>query len=306
MTDIFHFNNIPTTIRTSQVPENRSDQLYIAPTVERAPTISVPYNTSQRPLGVLTIPAFKDNYFWLIHNERYAVVIDPGDANEVIAALLKHKLQLIAILITHHHADHTGGVLDLVDFAKAPVFGPENPNIAGVTHKVKHADYVCLPELNLEMQALAVPGHTLDHLTYVAISHGWMFCGDTLFAAGCGRVFEGTPEQMYSSLQLLAQVPDSTLIFCAHEYTLSNLRFAVAAEPENRMLQSRLKVDTDKRAHSRPTVPSNMGLEKRTNPFLRCTEPGIIRNLQALGKLGGEKDPVAVFTALREWKNNFR
>lgn len=262
--------------------------------------------SNEKTLGVLTIPAFKDNYFWLIHDTQYAVVVDPGEALSVLAALTHYKLQLVAILITHHHADHTGGIQDLLDICKVPVFGPMNPAIAGITHRVKQNDRVDIPLLGLELMALEVPGHTLDHLAYVAVTHGWLFCGDTLFACGCGRVFEGTHAQMLESLSLLATMQDTTLVFCAHEYTLANMRFAETVEPENRILAARLKVDTTKRANDTPTVPTNIGLEKKTNPFLRCSEPSVIESLIKHGKLGDDHSPLAVFTALREWKNVFR
>ncbi|MBI3229727.1 MAG: hydroxyacylglutathione hydrolase [Burkholderiales bacterium] len=258
------------------------------------------------PIGVITIPAFNDNYFWLIHNKQYAVVVDPGDAAPVLAALNQFRLQLVAILITHHHADHTAGVLDLLRLCEVPVFGPANPKIAGITHAVKNNDTVQIPLMGLEMLALEVPGHTLDHIAYVATTHGWLFCGDTLFAAGCGRLFEGSPEQMYASLSLLATMPDTTLVFCAHEYTLSNMRFALEVEPDNRILLARQKVDTNKRANNQPTLPSNIGLEKKTNPFLRCNEPSVIKSLIKHGKIKAGSDAVTVFTALREWKNGFR
>ncbi len=257
-------------------------------------------------LGVLTIPAFNDNYFWLIHNGQYAVVVDPGEAKSVLAALNHYRLQLVAILVTHHHPDHTGGVQDLLNICEVPVFGPYNPAIAGITHHVKQDDTVDIPLLGLQMMALEVPGHTLDHIAYIAVTHGWLFCGDTLFAAGCGRMFEGTAEQMHASLAMLATLPDTTLVFCAHEYTLANLRFALTVEPENRLILARHKIDTNKRAHDTPTVPSNIGLEKRTNPFLRCDEQSVIDGLVKHGKLGEKRDPVAVFAALREWKNVFR
>lgn len=196
--------------------------------------------------------------------------------------------------------------MQLLNICKVPVFGPKSDNITGISHPVGHQDYVSIPEMELELMSLAVPGHTLDHIAYVATSHGWLFCGDTLFGAGCGRVFEGTPAQMHASLSLLRTLPDTTLVFCAHEYTLSNLRFASTVEPNNKLLHTRIKVDQDKRAHDRPTIPTNMGLEKRTNPFLRCEQPEVIASLIEHGKLGDAQDPVSVFTALREWKNNFK
>lgn len=262
--------------------------------------------SNENSLAVITIPAFKDNYFWLIHDSQYAVVVDPGDALPVLAALNHYNLQLVAILITHHHADHIGGTQDLLDICKVPVFGPQNPAIKEITHRVKHHDRIDIPLLGLELLALEVPGHTLDHLAFVAMTHGWLFCGDTLFACGCGRVFEGTHEQMFTSLSLLATMQDNTIIFCAHEYTLANQRFAQTVEPENLVLAARQKADSEKRAENIPTVPTNLALEKQTNPFLRCSEPSVIQTLVQQGKLGDDHSPLAVFTALREWKNVFQ
>jgi hydroxyacylglutathione hydrolase len=188
-----------------------------------------------------------------------------------------------------------------------PVYGPRKDGIAAVTHPLGEGDRVQVPGLALEMRVLDVPGHTLGHIAYVNEAPGqhWLFCGDTLFGAGCGRLFEGTPEQMAGSLAKLAALPDDTLVYCAHEYTLSNLRFAEAVEPGNRALQLRLEADSKARGTNLPTIPSNIAIEKATNPFLRTLEPAIVDSLVAAGRLQRGAAPVAVFAALREWKNVF-
>ena len=256
-------------------------------------------------LIVLPVPAFNDNYLWLIHDGQYAAAVDPGDATPIMAALKAHNLSLVAILLTHHHADHVGGVQNLLQHANIPVFGPRTENIGGVTVPLAEGDHAVVPELNLTLSVLDVPGHTSGHIAYVAPEQHWLFCGDTLFAGGCGRLFEGTPAQMVSSLAKLTNLPDNTQVYCAHEYTLSNLRFALAAEPNNHALQARFSVEQAKRDQGLPTVPSNIGLEKATNPFLRYSQSQIIQGLQANGRLAGD-DPIASFAALREWKNNFK
>lgn len=263
----------------------------------------------KQPLHVTAIAAFADNYLWLIHDQQHAVVVDPGDAAPVLAVLAAKKLELLAILLTHHHADHAGGVPALLAHANFPanfpVYGPAGEKITGVTHPLAENDVVSLPALDLTLSVIDVPGHTAGHIAYVDAQRQNLFCGDTLFAGGCGRLFEGTPAQMTTSLAKLAALPDDTKVYCAHEYTVSNLLFAVAAEPGNVKLAERLKHEQARRAVGEATVPSTIGIEKATNPFLRYRETGIVKQLQDKGKLQ-DSDPVAAFAALREWKNSFR
>ena len=256
-------------------------------------------------LSVLTLPAFKDNYLWLAHDGCNAAIVDPGEAAPVKAALAAHKLRLTAILLTHHHADHIGGVPALLQDYDVPVFGPRNDGIACVTHPLGQGERIDVPGLDLALEVQDVPGHTLGHIAYVRREDGanWLFCGDTLFGAGCGRLFEGTPQQMMASLTRLAKLPDDTLVYCAHEYTLSNLRFAQAVEPDNAALDARVAHDSATRAAGRPTIPSTIGLEKATNPFLRHGAPRIVQSLLEAGRLKPGASQVDTFAALREWKN---
>ena len=261
-------------------------------------------------LNIYPIPAFRDNYIWIIQNAEHAVVVDPGDAFPVLDYLQSNKLQLDAILITHHHSDHTGGNLTLIDRFNVPVYGPSEENISTVTHPVQEGDTVHLATLPLTLEVINIPGHTRGHVAYFGSSQqsqpgkNILFCGDTLFASGCGRVFEGTPQQMYCSLQKLANLPDNTLVYCAHEYTLSNINFARTVEPNNIDLQKREHRVTQLRSENIPTLPTSIATEKSCNPFLRCHLSEIIQAacLYAEKKL---EQPVEVFAALREWKNNF-
>lgn len=257
-------------------------------------------------LSILTVPAFDDNYLWIIHDGRQAAVVDPGDATPILEALARHNLALSAILLTHHHADHIGGVPALLKHAAVPVYGPANEHIAAVTVPLSQGEHVILPELNLTLNVIAVPGHTLGHIAYFSPAQQWLFCGDTLFAGGCGRLFEGSPAQMLSSLDQLAALPDDTAVYCAHEYTMSNLRFAKEIEPDNQPLLARIRREQDKRDRGIPTVPSQIGLEKQTNPFLRIRETTVIARLLSCGKISAIGDEVSHFAALREWKNHYR
>lgn len=251
-------------------------------------------------MKIIPVPAFDDNYIWLICDERYAAAVDPGDAGPVLDYLGRHGLQLAAILNTHHHGDHTGGNEDLLRHSPVPVYGPRREAIPGMTHPVGGGDTVRLPELGVEFAVLDIPGHTAGHVAYYGANS--LFCGDALFACGCGRLFEGTPAQMYASLQSLAALPDATDVYCAHEYTLENIRFAKKVEPANQQLLQREVRDRLAREQGRPTLPSTIALEKATNPFLRCDQPAVI---EAASRFSGRPldNAVKTFTAVREWRN---
>lgn len=246
-------------------------------------------------LQVTPIPALKDNYIWLIisRSTQNCLIVDPGEAALVLQAISLFHLKPTAILLTHHHWDHTGGVAEILNYYKIPVFG-------SIPQSLRDNETLAFQELNLSFNALAIPGHTQGHFAYYG--EGLLFCGDTLFTGGCGRVFEGTIEQLFASLARLSALPDSTLIYCGHEYTENNLRFAQLIEPENESLAERINLTRRLRHHGIPTVPSNLGLEKRTNPFLRCHEPAVIR---AAAAYGAAKDPIAVFHTLRKLKDEF-
>lgn len=248
------------------------------------------------------IPAFNDNYIWLITTEGSsdAFVVDPGDANPVLDALESRGLTLRGILITHHHPDHIGGVTTLKARTSCVVWGPDNPSISDIDHRLSDDDTVDVHGETLTV--VTVPGHTLDHIAYVA--PGAVFCGDTLFAGGCGRVFEGTFPMMRASLERLRGLDGDTRVYCAHEYTQSNLRFAQAVEPNNQALADRVRHCSELRANDRPTVPSTLAEEWASNPFLRWDAPTLVAALSTAGKIDDDA-PDTVFAALRQWKDSF-
>lgn len=249
------------------------------------------------------IPAFDDNYIWLMTQPpgSNAVVVDPGDANPVIETLETEGLTLTAVLITHHHGDHCGGLAELQDrWPGLRVYGPDDSRIRRLTHRHHDGDRIRPEGLAAELEVLEIPGHTASHIGF--LSDGVLFCGDTLFACGCGRVFDGTFEQLALSLRRIAALPGDTRCYCAHEYTLANLGFARWVEPDNPDLIRRQQEAERTRAQDLPTVPSTLALELATNPFLRTSEPEVIAAAErwAGRPLDG---PVEVFTALRRWKD---
>lgn len=257
-------------------------------------------------LEVSPVRAFSDNYLWLIRapsDARRAVVVDPGDARPIETALAEQGLVLDAILVTHHHPDHVGGVQALAARHGAAVYGPARERLPCEVIPVDDGDIVNLADLGLEFQVMAVPGHTLGHVAYAG--HGTLFCGDTLFSAGCGRLFEGTPGQMLDSLDRIAALHDDTRVYCAHEYTLSNLRFAAAVEPGNADVLATLEAVRELRARDGITLPTTLGRERRFNPFLRCREPAVRAAAEA--RAGTSlPDPADVFAVIRAWKDGFR
>lgn len=222
-------------------------------------------------LTLIPLPAFEDNYIWVWHDDHHAVAVDPGDPAPLIAFLDAHQLALTTVLITHHHRDHTGGNALLRQRYNCAIYAPDNPRIPAVTHVLRDGDTVDIPEPGLHFDVLATPGHTLDHISY--IGHGCLFCGDTVFGCGCGKLFEGSPAMMAASLDAILALPDTTRVCCAHEYTLSNIDFAKTINGDNPALLERERADRALRAHGRPTLPSTLALEKATNPFLRFHDP---------------------------------
>ena len=251
-------------------------------------------------LDIKSIPAFNDNYIWLIqNNQQSCAVVDPGDAKPVLEYIEQHDLTLEAILITHHHNDHTGGVAELVRrFPKVDVVGPANDPVASLNLSVSGGDQI---ELFGEVFfVLDLEGHTSGHIGYVG--DGKLFCGDVLFSAGCGRVFEGTMEQMYTSLSKIVALPEETEVYCAHEYTASNVAFALAVEPDNDLLHKYRDEVNRLRAQNRSTLPTTIRQEKWINPFLRVDQPSVMKSVSNRTL---KTDPLSIFTALREWKNEF-
>ena len=254
-------------------------------------------------IKISPIRAFTDNYIWCIHNQHEAIIVDPGEADPVLDFLKEQNLTLTSILITHHHHDHTGGIAKLVSMAPdIPVIGPRGGHIRGITRSVSQSDTFTLDNLNLTFSVTEVPGHTLDHIAFSG--HGVLFCGDTLFNGGCGRLFEGSPAQMLHSLSKLTQLPADTLVYCAHEYTAANLAFAMAVEPANSELADYQQEVERLRQQDTPTVPTVLEKQLAINPFLRTNKTAV---QQAAAKKSDESltDEVAVFAAVRQWKDGF-
>ena len=255
---------------------------------------------------IKSIPAFNDNYIWCIISENNkAYVVDPGTAAPVIQFIKQHKLELSGILITHHHHDHIGGIADLQTFADVPlpVYGPDSKFILQITQTVEHGQHFKLDDIESVIRVIEIPGHTLDHIAYIVDEH--LFCGDTLFSAGCGRLFEGTAEQMSHSLALITELSETTKVYPAHEYTLNNLDFARTVEPNNSKLIKYIAACTELRQQNIPTLPSNIKLELQINPFLRTDSEEVIDSLYKQFSLPPQADAVTRFAALRKWKDNF-
>lgn len=260
---------------------------------------------------VTAIPALKDNYFWCLHQDNNALLIDPGDATPCIEMLKKNQLTLNAVWITHHHQDHIGGITDLAQQYKRPVYGPNDDRISGIDHYLKQGDSVSWR--SHQFSVVYCPGHTNSHVVFWNPTQRHLFCGDILFSAGCGRVMEGEAADLFHSLQWIASLPQDTKIFCAHEYTEANLRFALHLEPDNQALQQRWDQVKELRAKFQATIPTDLELELATNPFLRTHLPGIRQKLdamarhneiaEALKKFQLTKEDEYYFAVMRLWKN---
>ena len=256
-------------------------------------------------LKIDPIPALTDNYIWLITetDSRKGLVVDPGEAKPVLVRLRDEEIELVGILLTHHHWDHINGAAELAKQFNAPIYAPAADKIEVCTNPLVDNDQLNWPELNIELTVLAIPGHTLGHVAY--FGNNSLFCGDTLFAAGCGRLFEGTAQQMYASLTRLKNLPLTTEIYCGHEYTVKNLQFAHLVEPYNRDVMHRLQKTMALREQNLPTLPSTLAMEFKTNPFLRCDLLSVKEAVRVHFKEKELHSPVAVFAKLREWKDHF-
>ena len=252
-------------------------------------------------LSVEPIKAYTDNYIWLVSTNEGSIVVDPGESKEILNLVDSNKIDLKGVLITHHHYDHTNGLLDLTNKMNLEVYGPKK--IEGINNIVKESDKFSL--IGIDFEVIEIPGHTLDHLAFYSSNNRdpILFCGDTLFAGGCGRVFEGTFEQMFESLKKISNYPKETKIFCGHEYTLSNLKFALEADEDNKQLADEY-INVKKLISSDiPSLPTNLNKELKVNPFLRCNEINIKNKV--IDKFDIIDDELEIFTALRKWKDNF-
>ena len=253
-------------------------------------------------INIEPIEAFSDNYIWLLTTNEGSIVIDPGESQNLLKILKENNLNLKAILITHHHFDHTGGINEILLEKSIDVYGPNN-NIDSINIRVNDKSKINL--LGIEFEIFEIPGHTLDHIAYYSENNGHpiLFCGDTLFAGGCGRVFEGTFEQMYDSLSILKNLPFNTKIYCGHEYTQSNLKFAKSVEPLNQRIVSRYNDVIELRKQGIPTLPTTIKLELETNPFFRVDLEEIQETISK--KFNTAKNEKDIFSAIRQWKDNF-
>jgi len=253
-------------------------------------------------VAIHAVPAFKDNYIWILERGGNAAAVDPGDARPVEEFLSKTGHKLTAVLATHHHADHVGGLAALASHWHCPTFGPAREVAEPLDTRLAEGDRFEVPGIGVTLETIEIPGHTAGHIALTG--DGMLFCGDTLFACGCGRLFEGTPAQMVDSLAKLARLPRATRVYCGHEYTMANIRFAQAVEPGNRALDERKEREAAKRLRGEPTLPSTIAEELATNPFLRCGEREVIASAE---KRAGRRlaDPVDVFAEIRAWKNAF-
>ena len=253
-------------------------------------------------LSVEPIKAYSDNYIWLISTNEGSIVVDPGESSEILNLIDSNKINLKGVLITHHHYDHTNGLVDLTNKTDLAVFGPNN-NINGINNIVGESDKFSI--IGIDFEVIEIPGHTLDHIAFYSFNDGnpILFCGDTLFAGGCGRVFEGTFNQMFKSLKKISQYPKETEVFCGHEYTLSNLKFALEIDKSNGLLKNEY-ADVEKLVSSGiPSLPTNLDKELKLNPFLRCNDTNIKNKI--IQKFDTIDDELEIFTALRKWKDNF-
>lgn len=253
-------------------------------------------------LNVEPIKAYDDNYIWLISTNEGSIVVDPGESKNIIKSIDKKQIDLKGILITHHHYDHTNGIKDLLDRKKCDVYGPIN-NIDNINKKVKGSDKFSI--IGIDFDVIFVPGHTLDHIAFYAFNNGdpLLFCGDTLFAGGCGRVFEGTYQQMFDSVKKLSKLPKNTKIYCGHEYTLSNLKFAQEVDPDNAILKEEFKSIENILASGLPSLPTTINKELNTNPFMRCNNLDVKKNI--MKKFKCKDNEFEIFTNIRKWKDSY-
>lgn len=256
-------------------------------------------------IDIVPLPAFSDNYIWLINNSHNeCIVVDPGCARTVIDYCEQQQLTPVAIFLTHHHHDHTGGVAAIKRTYRCPIYGPSYLNADYISHPLAAGDEIALARFALNFEILYVPGHTLDHIAYFDLASRLLFCGDTLFSAGCGRLFEGTPAQMLHSLQQLAALPNDTLVYCTHEYTASNIAFARQIEPDNAALARYEQEVKQQRCLNQPTLPSSIAQEKQINPFLRCADQAIQASVAHISN-NNCTDELSTFTLMRQLKDSF-